>query len=160
MEGYEEQLGRDSERALEVTHYLIGSNGESRSEKFELYRDLLKRMETALGEENVVTLETLNALGIQLDQGGEYEEVINVYERCLVGRMKVLGKDYKYALATVNNLGNAYKRLGYYEKALRYYERAMNGFENVVGKTHPDTIGTVINIVIFITKDWAMGKLR
>ncbi|GMH88658.1 hypothetical protein TL16_g11218 [Triparma laevis f. inornata] len=93
-EGCEEQLGRDSEKALEVTSSLIMVTG-SKSERIEKLRDLLKRMERALGEENVVTLETLNALGIQLRLKREYEEVIKVHERCLAGRMKVLGEDHK-----------------------------------------------------------------
>jgi len=35
-------------------------------DKIEKFRELLKRMERALGEENVVTLNTLNDLGIAL----------------------------------------------------------------------------------------------
>eukprot|EP00519_Triparma_laevis_P014727 CAMPEP_0182492236 /NCGR_PEP_ID=MMETSP1321-20130603/1439_1 /TAXON_ID=91990 /ORGANISM="Bolidomonas sp., Strain RCC1657" /LENGTH=80 /DNA_ID=CAMNT_0024694675 /DNA_START=6 /DNA_END=245 /DNA_ORIENTATION=- len=77
----------------------------------------------ALGEENVVTLETLNTLGNQLRKNGELEEARKVLERCLVGREKVLGEDHKDTLGTVNNLGEVYYELKDYEKALEYYER-------------------------------------
>ena len=65
-EGYEEQLERDSEKALDATSSFILSNEMSNGERIEKFRDVLKRMERALGEENVVTLETLNLLGERL----------------------------------------------------------------------------------------------
>ncbi|GMH95907.1 hypothetical protein TL16_g13250 [Triparma laevis f. inornata] len=84
-EGYEEQLGHDNEKAFEATYSLIVGTVMSKDEKIEKFRDVLKRMERALGEENIVTLETLNALGAELYRNGEYEEAIKVYERCLGG---------------------------------------------------------------------------
>ena len=71
-EGYEDQLGRDSEKALEVTRSLTTTIGTT-SERIEKYRDLLKRMERELGDENIVTLETLNNLGVKLKQNRQYE---------------------------------------------------------------------------------------
>jgi len=54
-EWYEEQLRRNNEKALEATHDIIIMTCSSRAEKIEKVRDLFKRMERALGEENVVT---------------------------------------------------------------------------------------------------------
>ncbi|GMH98898.1 hypothetical protein TrLO_g14207 [Triparma laevis f. longispina] len=99
-------------------------------------------MERALGEENVVTLETLNSLGAKLEPNGEFEESKEVYERCLAGRMKVLGGEHKNTLGTLSNLGVAYWELRNNEKALEYYE----GSERMLGKTHPRTLDTVMNI--------------
>ncbi|GMH53715.1 hypothetical protein TL16_g01510 [Triparma laevis f. inornata] len=61
-EGYEEQLGRDSEKTLDATSSLLANtaSGYSNETLIEKFRDLVKRCERALGEENVVTLETLN----------------------------------------------------------------------------------------------------
>ena len=67
---------------------------------------MLKRMERALGEENVVTLETLNTLGCVLQHIGEYMEAMKFLERCLAGREKVLDEGHKQTLMTVGNLGN------------------------------------------------------
>ena len=104
-------------------------------------------MERALGEENVVTLETLNALGGALDKNKEYEEAIEVYERFLAGRMKALGKDHDEMLATLGNFGIVYDEgLKNYEKALVYYERALKWKETTLGKSHPSTLDTVMNI--------------
>ena len=145
-EGYEEQLGPDSEKALEATCSLIMATGMSLGERIEKLRVLLARMVGALGEENVVTLDTLNQLGGELRKNGEYDEARKVNERCLAGREKVLGEDHKQTLGTVNNLGLVYHELKDYEKALEYYERALKGKEKMLGKTHPDTLMTVMNI--------------
>ncbi|GMH70101.1 hypothetical protein TL16_g05324 [Triparma laevis f. inornata] len=143
-EGYEKQLGRDSEKALEATYLLVLSTQMINDKKVEKLRDLLKRMERALGEENVVTLEMLNPLGGRLRTNGEYQEAKEVWERCSAGQMKVLGEDHKDTLASLNNLGVVYKVLGNYEKALEYYE----GYERMLGKTHPQTLGSVVNIAL------------
>ncbi|GMH64662.1 hypothetical protein TrLO_g9077 [Triparma laevis f. longispina] len=56
-EGYEEQLGRDSEKELEATYCLVLCTGSySDAELVEKFRDLVKRCERALGEENVVII--------------------------------------------------------------------------------------------------------
>lgn len=52
-EGYEEQLGTDDANTLEMTRDLIMSTRISDGEKIEKLRDVLKRVEMALGEENV-----------------------------------------------------------------------------------------------------------
>ncbi|GMH83927.1 hypothetical protein TrST_g9422 [Triparma strigata] len=144
--GYEEELGLDSEKALQLTYKLICATGMSKGEKIEKLKALVERMVGALGEENVVTLDTLNTLGVMLKNNGEYEEARKVYERCVAGQEKVLGEYHKDTLATVTNLGVAYNRLKDYEKALECYERALKGSEKTLGKTHPETLVTVMNI--------------
>ena len=64
-----------------------------------------------MGEENVVTLDALNDLGIQLKDNGEYKEAIKAYVRYLAGRIKVLGEDHKKT-------------------------RAFKGHEKILGMTH------------------------
>ncbi|GMH86227.1 hypothetical protein TL16_g10479 [Triparma laevis f. inornata] len=145
-EGYEEQLGRDSEKAPKATSGLI-MNGMSVDERIEKYRDLVKRMERALGEENRVTLETLSQLGIRMEDNGEYEESIIFHEKYLARRSKVLREDHKDTLNTLNNLGLVYDSLKYYEKAIEYYERALKVYERTLGKNHPDALMAVMNTV-------------
>jgi len=157
-EGYEEQLGSDSEKALEVTFSLIAATVLIKGERIEMYRDLVKRCERALGEENVVTLHTPHQLGIELKDDEEYEEAIKVHESCLAGRMKVLGEDHKDTFGTLNNLGIAYHKLLNYEKALEYYGRALEGKEKTAGKTHPSTLMAVECMTIAYNKIKAYGK--
>ncbi|GMH54016.1 hypothetical protein TL16_g01586 [Triparma laevis f. inornata] len=145
-EGYEEQLGRDSEKALKVTIGLIMVTCSSNEEKIEKLRDLVKRCEKAFGEEHVVTLDTLDSLGCMLRGNGEDEEAKEVYERCLAGRIKLLGEDHKLSLDSLNNLGAVYDGLKDYEKALEYYEKALKGSERLLGKNHPNALDTVVNM--------------
>ncbi|GMH81991.1 hypothetical protein TL16_g09111 [Triparma laevis f. inornata] len=147
-EGYEEQLGRDSEKALETTYSFIMGAVMSDVEKIEKLRDLVKKKERALGEENVVTLETLNSLGVQPKVNGEYEAAIKVLDRCLAGRMKALGEDHQQTLMTLKMLGVVYRTLKNCEKELEYYERALKGYEKKLGKNHPSTLDTMMNIAI------------
>ena len=119
----------------------------SEGERIEKLRVLVERMVGALGEENIVTLDTLNDLGAQLDESGELEEARTVYERCLAGQERVLGEDHKKTLSTVNDLGvlhNDY--LKDYKKALEYFERTLKGYEKTLGKTHPSTLTALGNI--------------
>ena len=146
--GYEVQLGPDSEKALDGTFCLIMATLMSNGEKIEKLRVLLERMVGALGEENIVTLGTLNSLGDGLQSNGESEEARKVYERCLAGKEKVLGEYHRQTLATVRDLGEVYDELEDYEKALEYFERALKGSEKTLGKTHPDTLNSVISIAI------------
>ncbi|GMH78543.1 hypothetical protein TrVE_jg7839 [Triparma verrucosa] len=76
----------------------------------------------ALGEENVVTLNTLNQLGTELKDNEELEEARKVLERCLAGREMVLGENHTQTLMTVDILGGVYQKLEDYEKALEYHE--------------------------------------
>jgi len=145
-EGYEEQLGRDSEKALKVTIGLIMMTCSSNEEKIEKLRDLVKRCEKAFGEEHVVTLDTLDSLGCMLRGNGEDEEAKEVYERRLAGRIKLLGEDHKLSLDSLNNLGAVYDGLKDYEKALEYYEKALKGSERLLGKNHPNALDTVVNM--------------
>ncbi|GMH78148.1 hypothetical protein TL16_g07689 [Triparma laevis f. inornata] len=157
-EGYEEQLGRENEKALEATYSLTMLTCKSEEELIEKLRDLAKRMERALGEENVVTLKTLNTLGNMLKNNGQYEEAIKVWERCLAGQMKVLGEDHMETSMTLGNLGNVYNKLRNYEKALEYYERALKGNEKLLGKNHPSTLMTVERSAILYKKTEDYGK--
>ena len=163
-EGYEEQLEPDDEKALDVTRTLTSISCSDPEELIVKLRNLLKRCERASGEENVVTLETLDELGSRLDDIGEYEEAIKVYERCLAGRMKMLGEDHTDTLGTVGNLGAVYDvGLKNFGKALEYYERALKGQERTLGKNHPDTLGTVMilaNVYNVGMKDYGKAPQR
>ncbi|GMH50091.1 hypothetical protein TL16_g00691 [Triparma laevis f. inornata] len=162
-EGFEEQLGRDSEKALEATLGLIAMMGSSQAElirsQVELIGklgDLVKMSVRALGEENFVTLDTLDVLGNALQRNEQFEEAKEVWEiNFLAVRTKALGEAHKDTCQTLNNLGVVFKKLKNYEKALEYYERALKGSETVAGKTHPETLDIVTNIagVYHVLKD-------
>ncbi|GMH57813.1 hypothetical protein TL16_g02470 [Triparma laevis f. inornata] len=139
-EGYEEQLGRDNEKALDAAFFLITSTEITRDERIEKLRDLLKRCERALGEKNAVTFETLNLLGIKMDESGEYEEAIEYYERALKGSERTLRKNHPSMLTSVMNIAVVYKIQKDYGKAEELYQRALEGYEAQLGKDHKSTM--------------------
>ncbi|GMH76237.1 hypothetical protein TrLO_g4040 [Triparma laevis f. longispina] len=143
-EGYEEQLGRNSEKALDANYWMVTCTAMSEADRIEKTRDLVKRMERALGEENVVTLETRNSLGNALSRNEQYEEAKEVHEKCLAGRMKALGEEHRDSLDTLTNLGGVYNDgFGNFEKAAEYFERAYKGSERLLGTNHPTTLSVV-----------------
>ncbi|GMH51411.1 hypothetical protein TrST_g4607 [Triparma strigata] len=86
--GYEEQLGPDSEKALKASFGLILTTCSSLRESIDKLRALVERMVGAMGEDNAVTLDTLNQLGINLQENGDLEEARKVYDRCFAGQVK------------------------------------------------------------------------
>jgi len=155
-EGYEEQLGRESEKALEATYSLTMSTDYGK--RIEKLGDLVKRIERALGEENVVTLDTLNTLGAMLNRNGEYEGAIKICKRFLAGRMKLLGEDHRETFETLNNLGGIYKKMENYENALGFFERVLKANEGMLGTNHPHTLVTMMNIANMHTLQMDFGK--
>ncbi|GMI08052.1 hypothetical protein TrLO_g12584 [Triparma laevis f. longispina] len=91
----------------------------SDDERVEKLRDLLKRMERSLGEENLVSLRTLNEFGCELDDNGEYEEAREVHDR--------YAKDY-------DEYAHIYDALENYGKVEELYERSLEGYEAQFGR--------------------------
>ncbi|GMH84376.1 hypothetical protein TL16_g09905 [Triparma laevis f. inornata] len=145
-DGYEEQLGRDSEKALDVTRGLIANTTMSRDKKIEKYRDLLKRCERALGEENVTTLSTLYSLGAELQKNGENEEAKGVFERAYEGYEKTLGKSHPETLTTVMNRGGIFSHVGDFGTAEELFQTAFEGYEAQLGKDHDQTKASAENL--------------
>ncbi|GMH48555.1 hypothetical protein TL16_g00317 [Triparma laevis f. inornata] len=87
--GYEEELGRDSEKTLEVTlGYILCTTWNIDKDRVEKLTDLVKRAETSLGPEKVVTLGSLSQLGTCLHGNGNFKEAGKVWERCVKGGVK------------------------------------------------------------------------
>ena len=87
--------------------------------------DLVERAEEALGMESSVTLDTLNSLGVKLDDNGETEAARGIFERCWEGQESLLGEYHADTLATAENLSIVYKKLGDEEKAAEFLERSL-----------------------------------
>ena len=102
------------------------------------------RIERALGEKNVVTLETLCDFSNLLREYGEFEEAHEVWEKCLAGRMKIFGEDHPDTLGTLSCLGTVYAQgLQNYKRALEYFERDLQGSETMLGGARPYTLSNV-----------------
>ncbi|GMI14965.1 hypothetical protein TrLO_g10421 [Triparma laevis f. longispina] len=102
-------------------------------------------MMVALGEEHVVTMETLNHLGAKLNYNGEYEAAKKVWEGNLVVQETVFGEVHKTTLDSMMNLGSIYVKINP-DKALEVYERASKGYEILLEKNHPSRLMALTNL--------------
>ena len=65
--GYEKAQGPESEKALELSYFLILCTlWKDTDERIEKYKELAEKAKSVLGEEHPLTLRTLNELGVDL----------------------------------------------------------------------------------------------
>ncbi|GMH79926.1 hypothetical protein TL16_g08324 [Triparma laevis f. inornata] len=140
-------LGENSEKALEATYGLIASEEMSEETRVEEFRDLVKRANESLGEDNPVTLDALNDLGEALNDTGQFEEAQKILEESFAATERMLGPDHWKTLS-MNNLGNVFLESRKGEKALEIYLQCLKRKETTLGKTHPATLETVANIAM------------
>lgn len=91
-----------------------------------------------LGEHRETAV-ALNALGLNLDSGGNPSAAQPVYECALAIRKKVLGENHPDTATILNNLGFVMEARKDYQAALTHHERALAVRECTLGANHPDT---------------------
>lgn len=138
--GYEEQLGRESEKALKTTISTTMCASITAEGIIAKLSDLAERCKWLLGADNEVTLDTLDALAIELDDSGKKEEARELYERCLATRMVAFGGKHHATIAVLCNLGAVECDFHNYQRALDFYERALVDLIKTKGLTHPSTL--------------------
>jgi tetratricopeptide (TPR) repeat protein len=109
---------------------------------------LLRRK--ALGDEDVLTLTSMNEVGLALDNHGKYKEAETMYRQTLALKEKVLSKEHPETLATMNNLASVLDNQGKYKEAETIYRQTLALKEKVLGKEHPDTLVTMNNLALVI----------
>ncbi|RVD86093.1 uncharacterized protein DFL_004387 [Arthrobotrys flagrans] len=98
------------------------------------------------GSKIVPLLASMINIALVFNNQGNYDEVMQWYERALTGREKALGKDHPLTLSTVNDIAGVFDNQGNYDEARQWCERALAGREKALGKDHPSTLDTVHNI--------------
>ncbi|GMI16482.1 hypothetical protein TrLO_g12848 [Triparma laevis f. longispina] len=126
-DGCEEQLGRDSEKALYVTYYLFCSSSGSDTDHRQ-------------------TLDTVMNLGLVYKSLGNYQKAFEYHERDLKASEKMQGVSHPQTLITVMNMSTVYYETEDFGKAEEYYERALEGFEAQLGKYNKITKSCVRGI--------------
>jgi len=96
-----------------------------------------------LGEDDVVTLTTLNNLGSLFWRQGKYAESLPFTAKAVDGRTRVLGADHPETLVSLHNLATTYDRLNRYTDAERTYLSTIAFKRRVLGDAHSSTVLSV-----------------
>ncbi len=139
--------------------FFMESGGKSEFEAKVLLANELKRVgdytKAQLIYKNLMAAETLkdaeksivyNNFASLMQDMGEYEKALKLYEYSLEISKKVLGEEHPSTVTTISNLAGIYKAMGEYEKALVLYEYSLEISKKVLGEEHPSTATTMNNL--------------
>jgi serine/threonine protein kinase len=121
--------------------------GEYKLAKPNLERALSLRRET-LGEEDVETLRSMNALAVLLRHLGNYVESEALHKETLGARRRILGKEHPETLTSMNNLGAVYRDQGRYDEAASMFEETLEIRHRVLGEEHLDVLLSQNNLAV------------
>ena len=85
-------------------------------------------------------------LASDLENRGEYEEALVLYEEAVAGFIEVHGHDHPDVAASYSNIGCVYEAQGRYQEALDYYQKALKIDQEVHGSDHLDVANSKYNI--------------
>jgi tetratricopeptide (TPR) repeat protein len=111
----------------------------------------LKMRETLSGKESFETLNSINLLGLVLDDQGKYDEALVMHRRAVAGFKKLLGTDHHCSLVSLNNLGLVLRSRGEHEEAETMLRKALAGSEKILGLDHPTTLMCIGNLGTILT---------
>jgi CHAT domain-containing protein/tetratricopeptide (TPR) repeat protein len=90
--------------------------------------------------------EKLHDQADQLNQQGNYNKALVLFERSLAIKQKALGPDHPDTAKSLNELGACYESIGDYAKALSNYEQALAIREKALGPESPFTAASIHNL--------------
>ena len=89
-------------------------------------------------------------LASDLDDRGEYEEALVLYEEAVAGLIEVHGHDHLDVAKSYNNMAIVYKKQGLLEKALDLYQKSVDIKITTLGINHPDVAISKFNIALLL----------
>ena len=87
-----------------------------------MYLRVLVEKEKAQGPKYILTLNTVNNLGVLYSDQGKIKEAEDIYLQALVGYEKAWGPEYNQALDTRYNLRLLYKERSMFGKAVQQFK--------------------------------------
>ena len=110
------------------------------SEAEQVFQQIVRGREKALGKEDEETLESKHWLADTLRKQGKYQEAEVVFREVVRGREKVLGKEDKETLESKHWLADTLRMQGQYQEAEVVFREVVRGREKVLGTEHPETV--------------------
>jgi tetratricopeptide (TPR) repeat protein len=105
-------------------------------------------METYLGPNDSVTLESINALATSYSEAGQLDKSIPMLEQTLEKCQAILGPDHPDTLQTMGNLANAYVMAGQFAKAVPISKQLLQQSEAILGPDHLTTLKSMGSLAI------------
>ena len=99
-----------------------------------------------------VECDMLGALGSLLQDQGEYDRALPLYEDCLEKRKRILGDDHPHTLDSINNLADLLQDQGEYDRALPMFEDCLEKRKRVLGDDHPHTLKSIQNLALLLKR--------
>jgi tetratricopeptide (TPR) repeat protein len=98
------------------------------------------------GDEDPVTLATMNTLALTYKQQGFSIKAAVLGEEVLEKMRRIVGEEHPGTLTTMHNLASIYQQQGFSIKAAVLGEEVLEKKRRVLGEEHPDTLATTNNL--------------
>lgn len=112
----------------------------------EKFSQLLAIQKEHLGEEHAATLKTQYNLATCLEEAGQLDKAVPLYEQTWQVEQKVLGPEHSDAITTLTALAFACARTKDTAKARDLFARLVEALEKTQGPEHPDTLTALYNL--------------
>ena len=100
-------------------------------------REIVKRVERAVGPDDIHLAQPLNNLAVLYEQAGRYDDAEALYRRVLTILATKLGPDHIRTTLNRAALGSFYVRRNKLAEARVYYEQSIKALEQRLGPDHP-----------------------
>jgi tetratricopeptide (TPR) repeat protein len=104
--------------------------------------------ERLLENSHISIFDTVDLLGIVLDEQGKYAEAEAMKRRALAGMETALGPEHPNTLTSLSNLALTLLAQGEYAEAEAMSQRALEGRKTALGPEHPDTLMSLSNVAL------------
>ena len=116
------------------------------------YRRVLSLRRKNLGNKDILTLKSMNKIGVALCNQGKYKEAESMNRQTLVQLKKVLGPEHPDTLTNINNLALVLNKQGKYKEAELMNRQKLVLSEKVLGSEHPNTLTSMSNLALVLNK--------
>ena len=114
------------------------------------HRRVLSLRRKNLGDEDILTLRSINGIGAALYHQSKYKEAESIYRQTLVQLKKVFGPEYQDTLISMSNLALVLNNQGRYEEAELMNRQNLVLLEKVLGPEHPHTLKSMNNLALVL----------
>ncbi len=151
----EEDAQRDEALTAQMVELVEAGNA---IEAIEPCREQLELRRGALGDDDPLTLEALQNLGVALaEHESKYAEAEPLLRQALAGWERLLDEKHPRRLAAMNALGHALNMQNKFEEAEPLFVKALAGRRQVFGKDHEKTLNSVYRLGALYKR---MGQLE